>query len=290
MGAADIDAFNQGVAPGAACIQRDRTCALDDRFVGAEYQVRSQTQAKAVIDRRRRRNDWQARVDHVVGTVGRSHTGVARQISHTGVGQRDDVGGVSQISRWRVGGCPGDAAVGGSDGAECAVNHRQVGVVKACDRFIESDGYTTCLAGLQRGVGHHHGGRGAQRVDGVVGAVGRSHTGVARQISHSGVGQCDEVAGVSHVGCWRVGGSPCDAAVGGSDGAECAVNHRQVGVVKACDRFIESDGYTTCLAGLQRGVGHHHGGRGAQRVDGVVGAVGRSHACIARQISHSGVG
>ena len=71
------------------------------------------------------------RVDRVVVGVGGAGAGIARRVDHTGIVQRDDVGGVGDVGRRGEGRRPGDAAVAERHRRQRAVGDRQVGIGEA---------------------------------------------------------------------------------------------------------------------------------------------------------------
>ena len=81
------------------------------------------------------------RIDGVVVGIGGAAAGVAGQVGHAGVVQRDEVGRVVDARGRRKRRGPGDAAVAAAHRGQRAVGNGQVGVGETADRFAEGDGH-----------------------------------------------------------------------------------------------------------------------------------------------------
>ena len=150
-----------------------------------------------------------------------------------GSAQAQGVAGRFGVHRWCEGGCPDQAVGAGGEAAQCAVGGAHISVAEVFDFLAEGDGDRGAFACFEGVVAQGDGGGGGLQIDGVVAACGAGAL-VARHVGVA-VGHAHQVAGVGRACGGCEGARPGFAAVGGGQGAERAVLHRDVGVVKAGD-------------------------------------------------------
>ena len=157
------------IAPAGAAIQRILPAAAAFQAVDAQHAVAAE-QAAGRIERAlfqvERRTGRRLRVDAQGAGQRVAAAGVAGQIAHLAQVQRDD--GVRQIRAGgrRIGGGPGQAAVGRGQPGERAAGQGEGAGVQRPDRLAETDRQPRALAGGQQRVGQRQRRRGRRDVAG----------------------------------------------------------------------------------------------------------------------------
>ncbi len=227
---------------------------------------------------------WALGIDGVVVGVGGTTACVTGRIGIPRVVQGNEITGVFDIGVRCQGRCPGNTAITGAESAETTIGNAEVRRGQSSDRLTKGDGDRSGFTSRQRSITYHDTGRWALGIDGVAVGVSGTAAGIARQVSHPGIVQGNEVAGIFDIGVRRQGRGPGNTTIAGTEAAKAAIGYAEIGRVQPAYRLTEGNGNRGGFASRQCGITYHDTGRWALGIDGVVVGVGGASTGVASSI------